>query len=87
MTKGTAMLAENPSSTGGAVVTYSVSPSLPLGLNLDSSTGTLSGTPTEVSSSAQYTITATNTGGSDSFIITIVVNDVIPSFTKSNLVC
>ena len=83
LTKGTAMLAENPSSTGGSVVTYSVSPSLPLGLNLDSSTGTLSGTPTEVSSSAQYTITATNTGGSDSFIITIVVNDVIPSFTYS----
>ncbi|MDC3237026.1 putative Ig domain-containing protein, partial [Candidatus Poseidoniaceae archaeon] len=79
LTKGTAMTTTTPSSTGGAVVTWSISPSLSAGLSFDSSTGTLSGTPTVVSASTVYTITATNTGGSDSATVTIVVNDIAPS--------
>ncbi|MBT94138.1 MAG: hypothetical protein CMA60_04855, partial [Euryarchaeota archaeon] len=79
LTKGTAMTIETVTSTGGAVVTYSVSPSLPAGLALDTSTGAISGTPTAITSSASYTITATNTGGTDTASITIVVNDVAPS--------
>ena len=79
LTKGTAMTTETVTSTGGAVVSYSVSPSLPAGLSLDTSTGSISGTPTAVTSSATYTITATNTGGTDTATMTIVVNDVIPS--------
>ena len=73
------MTTETVTSTGGAVVSYSVSPSLPAGLSLDTSTGSISGTPTAVTSSATYTITATNTGGTDTATMTIVVNDVIPS--------
>ena len=83
LTKGTAMTTTAVTSTGGAVVTYSVSPSLPAGLSLDTSTGTLSGTPTAVTSSASYTITATNSGGTDTASVTIVVNDIAPSITYS----
>ena len=79
LTKGTAMTTETVTSTGGAVVSYSVSPSLPAGLSLDTSTGAISGTPTAVTSSASYTITATNTGGTDTATMTIVVNDVAPT--------
>ena len=79
LTKGTAMTTVTPSATGGAITTWSVSPSLPSGLALDSSTGAISGTPTTVSSSTIYTITASNTGGSDTAAVTIVVNDIAPS--------
>ena len=79
LTKGTAMTTETPTSTGGTVVTWSVSPSLPTGLSIDAVTGALSGTPSEITASASYTITATNTGGTDTATITIEVNDVAPS--------
>ena len=61
------------------MTSWSVSPSLPAGLSLDSSTGAISGTPTAITSSASYTITASNTGGSTTASITIEVNDVAPS--------
>ena len=79
LTKGTAMTAASPTSSGGTVTAWSVSPSLPAGLSLDTTTGEISGTPTAVTSSASYTITASNTGGSDTTTITITVNDVAPS--------
>ena len=79
LTKGTAMTTVTPSSSGGEVTSWSISPSLPAGLALDSSTGALSGTPTAITSSATYTVTASNTGGSDTAVLTIVVNDVAPS--------
>jgi len=41
-------------------VTYSVSPALPDGLSINTSTGTISGTPTATASAADYVITATN---------------------------
>ena len=60
--------------TGGAVVSYSISPTLTSGLSFDTATGTISGTPTAVAGSTTYTITATNTRGSDSATIAITVN-------------
>lgn len=41
------------------IVSYSISPSLPLGLTFNTTTGDISGTPT-VATDASYTITATN---------------------------
>ena len=79
LTKGSAMTTATPSASGGAVDSWSVTPQLPAGLTLDTSTGTISGTPAAVTSSASYTVTATNTGGSSTASVTIVVNDVIPS--------
>ena len=67
------MTATTPSASGGPVTSWSVSPSLPAGLSLDTSTGEISGTPTAVTSSATYTVTASNTGGSDTATLTIVV--------------
>src|SRR5947208_31301 len=62
-TKGAAITANTPSSGGGAVVSYSVAPSLPLGLSLDTSSGVITGTPTAISATADYAVTATNSGG------------------------
>ena len=78
-TVGTAITDNSPSSTGGAVVSYSISPALPAGLGLDTGSGVISGTPTELSAEADYTVTATNTGGSATVSLTITVNDMAPS--------
>ena len=83
LTKGTAMTTVTPTSSGGTVTSWSVSPSLPAGLSLDSSTGAISGTPTAVTSSATYTVTASNTGGSTTADVTIVVNDIAPNIGYS----
>jgi len=51
-----------PTITGGVtIVSYSVSPALPSGLAIDPSYGIISGTPTAVSNTTAYTVTATDT--------------------------
>ena len=76
---GTAIAADTPRVSGGAVASYSVNPALPAGLSLSSSTGTISGTPTQVSAAASYTITASNTAGSATATISITVNPAAPA--------
>ena len=78
-TKGSALTSNTPTSSGGAVVSYAVSPALPTGLTLNTSTGIISGTPTVLSAAANYTITATNTEGSTTTSLNITVNDIAPS--------
>ena len=62
----------SPSVTG-TVTSYAVSPTLPVGLSISTSTGVISGTPTAVSASASYTVTATNGTGSTTATVTIEV--------------
>jgi subtilisin-like proprotein convertase family protein len=64
-----------PTNSGGAVVSYAVSPALPAGLSLNTTTGIISGTPTALSTSANYTVTAINTGGSTTTTLSIAVED------------
>ena len=73
------MAPEAPTKSGGAVVTWSVSPSLPNGLVLSPTTGVITGTPTVVSSTATYTISATNSGGTGTTTVEITVNDIPPT--------
>lgn len=51
-------------STGGAISSYSISPSAPSGMTFSSTTGAFYGTPTSVAASTTYTVTATNSTGS-----------------------
>jgi alpha-tubulin suppressor-like RCC1 family protein len=78
-TKGQTITNDAPSNGGGAVVSYAISPSLPAGLTLSTTTGVLSGMPTVVSPTTSYTVTATNTGGSTTAQLTITVDDVSPA--------
>lgn len=66
-----------PTNSGGAVVSWSVSPALPSGLTLNSKTGTISGTPTSTDAAASYTITAQNSGGSATFQLTVSVGTLV----------
>ncbi len=70
---GTAISNNTPSSSGGAVVSYSISPALPAGLSFNTSTGVISGTPTAVSLATDYTVAATNSGGSTNATVNITV--------------
>ena len=78
-TRGVAISPDNPTSTGGAVTSYSVSPAFPAGLVLNSTSGIVSGTPTAVSATAIYTVTASDYGGSTTATLSITVNDQPPS--------
>ncbi len=48
---------------GGGTYTYTVSPSLPTGLNLSAASGAITGTPQVVSAAATYTVTARDAVG------------------------
>jgi len=53
-----------PTNTGGTVVSYSVTPALPGGLSLSRTTGVISGSPAIVTAATNYTVKASNSGGS-----------------------
>lgn len=62
-----------PSLAGGAATEFAVAPDLPPGLVLNPTTGVISGLPTAARATADYVITATGQGGSDSFVLTITI--------------
>ena len=72
-TVGTSITANTPSSTGGAITSYGVSPALPAGLSLSTTTGILTGTPTAATALAVYTVTGTNASGSTTVALTVTV--------------
>ena len=80
----TAITNNTPSSSGGAVASYSVSPALPSGLSLDTTTGVISGTPSLVTTSATYTVTATNAAGSTQVgvVIAVAASNTAPTITS-----
>jgi len=78
-TKGVQIAPDSPTSSGGTVTAYSVSPALPAGLTLSASTGIVTGTPTAVTAQATYTVTASNSAGSTTASLTITVNDQPPT--------
>jgi sugar lactone lactonase YvrE/predicted secreted Zn-dependent protease len=78
-TVGTVITPLQPTNTGSPVTSYSISPNLPNGLVLNTTTGVISGTSTVATPAATYTVTGTNTGGSSSTIISITIDRVLPS--------
>jgi hypothetical protein len=77
-TKGTAIVSNMPSNSGGTIASYSVSPPLPNGLVFNTSTGSITGTPLSLSSANSYTVTATNASGTSVETLSIAVVDQPP---------
>lgn len=72
--KDVAMFGVTPKYSGSPTNTFSISPSLPTGLIFDSSTGQISGTPTVLSPVTNYTVTATNDGGTGNVTFSLSVS-------------
>jgi hypothetical protein len=68
-----AVIAANVPTVTGTVTSWSVSPALPAGLILDTTTGEITGTPSALQAATSYTITATNGSGSTTAMISIEV--------------
>ncbi len=62
-----------PTNTGGSVVTYSYSGQLPPGLSLNSSTGIISGNPSQLGSSTIQLTGTNSTGTSSAVMLTITI--------------
>jgi hypothetical protein len=73
-TVGAAIPPNAPSSSGGVVASYSVSPTLPTQLSISASTGIITGVPTVVSSTTTYLVTATNSVGNATANLAITIN-------------
>jgi 6-phosphogluconolactonase (cycloisomerase 2 family) len=69
---GLAVVADKPT-YAGEVTSWSISPSLPTGLKLNKSDGTISGTPTELAARASYEVTAKGPGGEASVELDLTV--------------
>jgi DNA-binding beta-propeller fold protein YncE len=66
----------DPTNSGGTVISYSVNPALPAGLSLSATSGAISGIPTAASAAIKYTVTASDSGGNATAVLTIAVNAV-----------
>jgi hypothetical protein len=80
-TTGQAIPSDTPT-VGGAAPSFSVSPTLPAGLSLSTTSGVIAGTPTAVATQATYTVTATNSAGTTTATIQITVNAAVVAPTN-----
>ncbi|MGH8238042.1 MAG: Ig domain-containing protein [Steroidobacteraceae bacterium] len=71
LTVGTAV--DLAPTVSGAPTSYSVQPALPPGLALNTTSGRISGTPTAPRALASHVVTATNSGGSTTFSLSLRV--------------
>jgi hypothetical protein len=75
---GVAIQSDTPTVTG-VVTAYSIAPALPAGLSIDPIAGVLAGTPTVATARTNYTVTASNAGGSTTAAVQITVAQSPPS--------
>ena len=68
--------------SGDAIASFSITPALPIGISLNTSTGLISGIPTVTLLQTIFTITGTNSGGSATANFTLTVNNIAPTNLK-----
>ena len=70
----TAITTNSPSFTGSTATSYAISPALPSGLNFNTTTGEITGTPTTPSAAFDYAVTVTNPCGMTTRDVNITIN-------------
>ncbi len=66
-----------PTNSGGAVVTWSMSGTLPAGLTFSTTDGSIVGTPTAATAAGSYVVTAQNSGGQTQVSLVLAVQSVL----------
>ncbi|WP_338225869.1 beta strand repeat-containing protein [Algoriphagus confluentis] len=87
---GSPITPNNPSfGGGGPATTFSVSPALPAGLSLNTTTGQITGTPTTLTglAAANYTVTASNSCGNITRNVNITISQVAEVNNFSDFLC
>ena len=85
LTNNVALTGINPVNSGGTATLWNViSGNLPAGLSLNSSSGEITGIPTQLVTSSSITIRATNSGGSSTTSIQISIVNQPPFFSFPN---
>ena len=87
--KNTSVISLSPSSNGGDIAAYSINPQLPDGINFNTITGIISGTPSIVSAARSYTVTASNSRGNSQYSFFLAVKDEAPrnlSYPQNSLI-
>ncbi len=84
---GAAITTNTATVNGTSPHTYSVSPDLPDGLTLNTTTGAITGTPTVATAATNYTITATNGCGFTTVALNIGVGSVQGMLTANGPFC
>ena len=79
--RGYTMANVSANNTGGAVVSWAISPTLPSGLSFDN--GTIYGRPLSNMSATAYTVYANNSGGSATATLTLTINEPTPNIDYS----
>ena len=72
-TVGLPIVDNMPQSTGGEIFEFSISPPLPTGLGFDTQTGVISGTPSAILAQSLFTVIGSNSAGSVTAQIVIMV--------------
>jgi len=89
LTRGVTMAAISATATGGDEdYSFTVTPALPTGLSINAATGTISGTPSMVASTAVHTVRATDGGGTTAtatLSVSVIEDEerVIEAFTEA----
>jgi PKD repeat protein len=89
-TVGVQCAVDAPDHQGGAILAFTITPALPAGLVLNTASGAVSGKPAAVAQTANYIVTAENSGGTTFAILAITVNDAAPAnlvYSPATLVC
>ena len=79
--RGYTMANVSATNTGGAVVSWTISPALPSGLSFDN--GTIHGRPLSNMSATTYTVFANNSGGSVNTTLILTINEPSPNIDYS----
>ena len=84
LSRNTPFEAMTPTSLGGAIASWSISPSLPSGMFFDERRGVIQGLAVSTSPTIEYTVTASNSGGESLGYFTLQVLNPAPVFTLPN---
>jgi hypothetical protein len=74
-----------PSFTGDAAISYAIVPALSMGLNFNTTTGIISGTPTESATAIDYEVTVTNACGNTTADVNIAISPSVTAGTLSGI--